>query len=101
MQQLSLVPEDNFVQKQVSLCSTMSKLNSSMDCIALAILAKNVALLIYTTVNLRLPKGDKMQETKTFHYCTCPAGRVTYNFTRPAITCTCPLKVYAIKNIRE
>ena len=25
----------------------------------------------------------------------------TYNFTRPANTCTCPLKGYAIKNIRE
>ena len=39
------------------------------------------------------------QETKIFQYCTCPAGLGTYNSTRPANTYTCPLKVYAIKNI--
>ena len=32
--------------------------------------------------------GDKI-----IQYCTCPAGQVTYNFD----SCTCPLKVYAIK----
>ena len=36
--------------------------------------------------------GDKI-----FQYCTCPAGRVTYNFH----SCTCPIIVYAIKKIRE
>ena len=41
------------------------------------------------------------QRTKMFQYCTCPAGRVTYNFTRPTNTCTCRLKGDAIKNIRE
>ena len=43
----------------------------------------------------------EFQGTKIFQYCTCPAGRVTFCFTGPAKTCTCPLKVYAIKNIRE
>ena len=40
------------------------------------------------------------QGTKIFQYYTCPAGRVTYSFY-PANTCTCPLKAYAIQNIRE
>ena len=35
---------------------------------------------------------NKEQGTKIFQYYSCPAGRVTY---------TCPLKVYAIKIIRE
>ena len=45
---------------------------------------------------------DALQGTKIFQYCTYPAGLVTNTiFTRPANTCTCPLEVYAIKNIRE
>ena len=40
--------------------------------------------------------GDKL-----FQYITCPAGRVTYNFIGPANTCTFPLKVCAIMNVRE
>ena len=31
-----------------------------------------------------------VQGSKIFQYCTCPAGRVTYNFTHHANTCTCP-----------
>ena len=42
-----------------------------------------------------------LQGTKIFQYCNCLGGCVTYNFTCPANTCTCPLKGYAIKNIRE
>ena len=42
------------------------------------------------------------QGTKIFQYYTCPAGRVSLTiFTRPANTCTCPFKAYAINNIRE
>ena len=40
----------------------------------------------------------KNQDSKGQKYCACPAGRVTI-FSRPANTCTCPLKVYAIKNM--
>ena len=37
---------------------------------------------------------------KNIQYYTCPAGQVTI-FICPANTHTCPLKAYAIKNIRE
>ena len=73
----------------------------------------------YYQIKLGLPFKCKLffkfQGTKIFQYCTCPAGGTTYNFhssckhnvmhlsfnfTRPAntISCTCPLKVYAILN---
>ena len=45
------------------------------------------------SVNLELEKNnttDDKQGTKIFKYCTHPAN-----------TCSCPLKVYAIKNISE
>ena len=45
--------------------------------------------------------SDDIQRTKIFIYCTCPAGRAITIFIRPANTCTCPLKAYAIKNKRE
>ena len=41
------------------------------------------------------------QVTKIFQYCTCPAGGVTYNFHSFCKHMHLPLKVYAIKNIRE
>ena len=41
------------------------------------------------------------QRTKIFQYCTCPAGWVTYNSHSSCKHVQCPLKEYAIKNIRE
>ena len=41
------------------------------------------------------------QGSKIFQYCTCPAGRVTYNSHLSCKHIRRPLKKYAIKNIRE
>ena len=48
------------------------------------------------TVNKMMHSG-----TKIFQYCTCPAGRVTYNSHSSCKHILCSLKEYAIKNIRE
>ena len=42
-----------------------------------------------------------LQGTKIFQYCTCPAGRVTYNFHSFCKHMHLSFKAYAIKNIRE
>ena len=53
-------------------------------------------LVLFLTVFRSETQGTKI----FFQYCTCPAGRMTI-FTHPAKASTCPLKAYAIKNIRE
>ena len=42
-----------------------------------------------------------MQGTKYFNFVLVLRDEFLTIFTRPANKCTCPLKVYAIKNIRE
>ena len=49
--------------------------------------------LPHPNLNENICCGRAFQGTKIFQYCTCPAC--------PANTCTCPIKVYTIKNIRE
>ena len=58
-------------------------------------------LLYFTLWNFLYRQTIIIQGTKIFQHCTCPAGRVTYNFHSSSNTWTCLLKVYAIKNIRE
>ena len=41
------------------------------------------------------------QETKIFQYCTCPAGRVTYNFHSSCNHMHLSFKSVCNKNIRE
>ena len=53
-----------------------------------------------TLSGLSLPLKSK-QGTKIFQYCTCPAGRVTYNIHSSCKHMHLSLKAYTIKNIRE
>ena len=41
------------------------------------------------------------EETKIFHYCTCPAGHVTYNFHSSYKHMNLSFNSYTIKNIGE
>ena len=44
---------------------------------------------------------DITQRTKIFQYCTCPAGRVTYNFHLSCKHMHFSFKSVGIKNLRE
>ena len=61
-------------------------------------LPKIVFKILMTDFKALISKS--MQGTKIFQYCTWPAGRVTYNFHSSCKHMQCPLKGYAIKNIR-
>ena len=77
-------------------CKIISRQQNLQQNLSLA--GKDLSMISKLFLSLNLKICLCTQRTNCFKYCTCPAGRVTYNFHSPCKHMHLSLKGYAIKN---